>query len=199
MPQFFRNFVSVRSAILYYISSLILRLCGWNIHGSMPEGVKKCVIAIAPHTSWWDSIIGRLSFWYLRIKVNILIKEEAFKPPFGWLIRISGGIPVDRAHGSGTGNMILHKIKNSESICIVITPEGTRAATKRWKKGFYFLAQKADIPILMGFIDYKKKEGGIGPMIMPSGDLVKDFEVMQKFYDSVTPRHPDRYLPPDWS
>jgi 1-acyl-sn-glycerol-3-phosphate acyltransferase len=181
----------MRSKILYLWSKLTLWMWGWKVSGSLPADVKKCIIVVAPHTSMGDFIIGRFAFWYLRIKVNFLIKKEAFTPWLGWLIKGSGGIPVDRSRAANVTSHVVKMIQESESIAIVITPEGTRELVTHWKKGFYFLAQNAGIPIALAYIDYGTKKGGIGPIVWPTGDYDSDMNKIREFYVGMKGKHPE--------
>jgi 1-acyl-sn-glycerol-3-phosphate acyltransferase len=177
-----------------WISRFILRLMGWRTNGALPEGIKKAVVISAPHTSYWDFVIGRLTFWAIRVNIRFLIKQEAFVFPVGYLLEKMGGVPVER--GKFRSNMVEQVVKmfqESESLMVVITPEGTRRKVDQWKKGFYMIAVEAGVPIALSFIDYGNKTGGIGPVIMPSGDFEQDLAFIQDFYRDKTARHPDRF------
>jgi 1-acyl-sn-glycerol-3-phosphate acyltransferase len=187
----------MRSTILYYWAKFTLWMLGWKIHGSLPPGVKKCIIIVAPHTSTWDFIIGRFAFWLLRIKVDFLIKKEAFKPVIGPLIKGCGGIPVDRSKGSSTVNQVVKLIGELDEVHIVITPEGTRTPVKNWKKGYYFIASNAGIPIVMGYMNYTTKDGGLGPVLYPSGDYEADLKLIRAFYSDKAGKHPERFILPE--
>jgi 1-acyl-sn-glycerol-3-phosphate acyltransferase len=166
---------------------------GWDVQGALPPDLKKCIIVVAPHTAMGDFIIGRFGFWKLQIKVNFLIKKEAFTPALGWIIKGSGGIPVDRSRGANVTAQVVRMIEESDQIAIVITPEGTREKVTHWKKGFYFLAQNANIPIALAYIDYGRKKGGIGSVIQPSGDYNADMKIIREFYRGMQGRHPERF------
>lgn len=183
----------MRSVILYYWARFTLWMWGWNIQGQLPPEVKKCIIVVAPHTAMGDFIIGRFSFWFLKIKVSFLIKKEAFTPTLGWLIKGSGGIPVDRTRAANVTSQVVRMIGESDRIAIVITPEATRDKVNQWKKGFYFLAQNANIPIVLGYIDYGRKKGGLGPVIYPSGDYAADMKIIKEFYRGMQAKHPERW------
>ena len=179
--------------MLAFLSRLILRMMGWKITSVIPPGTKKCVIAVAPHTSYWDFVIGRLAYWLLGVKASFLIKKELFRFPFkGPLIRM-GGIPVDRGRSSRMIAQVVEKFDNSESLFIVITPEGTRKPVKQWKKGFYYIASQARVPIALGYLDYAKKEGGVGKVIFPDGDMEKQMKEIMEFYRDMTPKYPERF------
>lgn len=164
---------------------------GWDIVGSIPLEIKKCVILAAPHTSNWDFIIGRLAYWGLGVPVKFLIKKEAFDHPMGFLAKRMGGIPVDRGKSTNLVEQVASLFDEYDILNVVITPEGTRKLVTNWKRGFYYIALKADIPIICGFVDYANKEGGFGPAIYPNGDYEKDMETIESFYKTKTARYPE--------
>lgn len=182
--------------MLRLISKFILRLMGWKITSVIPEGTKKCVIAVAPHTSYWDFVIGRLAYWVMGIKAHFLIKKEAFKFPYKRLLEKMGGIPVDRGRSSKMVDQVVDRFNQSESLIIVITPEGTRKPVRHWKKGFYYIASQAKVPIALGYLDYAKKEGGIGKVIIPDGNIDEQMKEIMDFYREMTPKHPERFYFP---
>lgn len=180
--------------MLKRISRFVLRLFGWNTNGALPEEIKKAVVISAPHTSYWDFVIGRLTFWAISANIRFLIKSEVFVGPFGWFLLKIGGLPVTRGKLRSTVvSQVVEMFSTHESLIIVITPEGTRQRAEQWKKGFYLIALEARVPIALSYIDYKKKSGGIGPIIYPSGDYQKDFEFIQDFYRDKTACHPERF------
>ncbi len=174
-------------------AGLLMRILGWRISGKLPDEIKKAVIIVAPHTSLWDFVYGRLAFWILDIPVNFMISAKYFKFPLGWLLTILGGEPVTNSKPLRLLLEILGKFKNAKSFYVVITPEGTRSLVDEWKKGFYQIATRAEVPIVMAYIDYKYKKGGLGPVFYPTGDFEKDLPEIQKFYLKFNARHPERY------
>lgn len=179
--------------MMRWISRFLLKLFGWKIVSGMPEGVPRAVVVMAPHTSLWDFVIGRLGFFMFGISIRLIIKKEMFFFPLGPLLKAMGGIPVDRAHSQNTVKGITRHFNQADSFYLVITPEGTRRLVKRWKKGFYFIALQAKVPLILGYLDYQKKEGGLGPLIYPSGDFEKDFQQIEAFYKGKHARHPDKF------
>ena len=167
--------------MLQKLSSFILKLMGWTIMSEVPPDLKKAIVMQAPHTSMLDFVIGRMAFWHYGVKINLLIKKEAFNTWYGGLLKAVGGIPVDRQKSTNLVDQVAEKFNNSESLFLVVTPEGTRTRVDNWKKGFYYIALKAKVPILVGFIDYPKKIGGIGPHIYPSGDFEKDMKEIEGY------------------
>lgn len=174
-------------------SRLLYWLAGWTIIGDMPKHIKKCVILAAPHTSNWDFVIGRLGYYVLGVPVKFLIKKESFENPFGGLLKRMGGIPVDRGRSGNLVEEIARHFHKEPQLNVVITPEGSRKLVKRWKKGFYYIALKGDVPIVMGFLDYAKKEAGFGPTLYPSGDFDKDLAVITAFYEQKTAKFPENF------
>lgn len=175
------------------ISKFIINITGWRIAGGIPPNVSKCLVVMAPHTSMWDFIWGRLAFWALGVKAKFLMKKEMFNPilkPF--LIRM-GGIPIDRSQSSNTVDAVADLFNQYDSLYITITPEGTRKLNPDWKKGFYYIALQAKVPIALGFLDYEKKEGGIGELLIPTGDFEKDFKIVEDFYRGHKAKHPERF------
>jgi len=175
------------------IARLLLRIAGWKIIGQLPANAPKCVVIMAPHTSNIDLFYGWLGYLSLGLDSHFLIKKEAFGTFSGPVLRAMGGIPVDR---SRSGNVVLQLTdefnKNTEFI-LTITPEGTRKLNRHWKRGFYFIAHSAKVPIVMGFLDYKRKEGGLGPVLYPNGDFETDFEKIKAFYKDKHARYPEKF------
>jgi 1-acyl-sn-glycerol-3-phosphate acyltransferase len=179
--------------MLRLFARIMLSLMGWKITSVIPAETKKCVIAVAPHTSYWDFVIGRLAYWVLGVKASFLIKKEAFRFPFKHLLLHMGGIPVDRGRSSKMVDQVVEKFRTSESLFIVITPEGTRKPVKQWKKGFYYIANQAQVPIALGYLDYAKKEGGVGKVIFPTGNMENQMIEIREFYRGMTPKHPEKF------
>ncbi len=175
------------------LARLILALAGWKIKAHYSDEMRRSVIIQAPHTSNWDFFIGKLGFVSKGIPVRFLIKKEAFRFPLGPLVRALGGIPVDRSHSSNLVPQIAAMYKEHQKLMIVITPEGTRKLNRNWKKGFYYIASMAQVPIVLGYLDYSKKEGGLGPVFHPTGDYEADLRRIEDFYRNKTARHPEKF------
>lgn len=171
----------------------ILRLFGWKIHYTIPKEIKKGIVIVAPHTSNWDFVIGKLAFIKISKHAKFLIKQEWFKFPMGPFLKWVGALPVDRSSKSMTTKQIANHFKNAEELFIIITPEGTRKRTNHWKKGFYQIAMHTNLPICFAFVDYKKKEGGLTGYFYPTGDYDKDFEIIKEFYKDVTAKYPENF------
>ena len=159
-----------------------LEMRGFTFVGQFPEGVRKSVVIEAPHTCIEDFIIGRCFFWMDGREAKFLIKKEFFKPGLGWLLRKIGGIPVDRSKGNNMVVKTAAVFRQYDDLNIVITPEGTRKRVEKWKRGFYYIAELAQVPVVLGFIDFKTKRCGYGPSFIPSGDFDKDWPMIENFY-----------------
>ncbi len=178
----------------YYFSKFILWLWGWKITGDFPKDkVKKCIFIVAPHTSYFDFIIGRLAYYYLRVDSKFLIKKELFRFPVGPLLKAFGGEPVDRSKVRGFISQVVEKFNVHETFYLTIAPEGTRKYNPNWRLGFYHMALEAKVPIYLCFIDYKKKRGGIGPELNITGNIEKDFEVINNYYRQIGAKHPEKF------
>lgn len=164
---------------------------GWNVMGEVPTGIKKAIVIAAPHTSAMDFVYGRCGFAMLGVsKVKLIVKKEMFRFPMGIAMRAFGAIPVDRGKGINMIGQATKMFNESDHLFLMITPEGTRKYTEHWKKGFYQIAQKANVPIIIGFLDYGKKECGFASILYPSGDFEKDFKTITDFYKTKTARYP---------
>ena len=175
------------------LSNFILKIFGWQAINRLESRPGNCIIIVAPHTSLWDFIIGRLSLSAYNLKGKFLIKKKYFRFPFKHLLKWAGGIPVDIEHGSNAAKHAIQIFKDSKDLCLIITPEGTRAYTKHWKKGYYFIAMAAKVPIVMGYVDYREKICCMDNILMPSGDYEKDFKIITDFYRGKVGRHPERF------
>ena len=175
------------------LSGRILKLFGWSLAQGMPDGTKKCVLIVAPHTSNWDFVIGRLCFNVIGLPTRFLIKREAFFWPLGILLRKLGGIPVDRSRKNNIVMEVANLFTQYDELIITITPEGTRKLVKHWKKGFYYIAELANVPIAVAFVDYRKKQAGIAFTFIPTGDYDKDFEQIRALYYDKKAKFPEKF------
>lgn len=152
---------------------------------------KKSVIIFAPHTSYWDAFYGKLLLMQIDIVYKFLSKKEFFKFPLKYFFRLYGSIPVSR--NKDYINEIVALFKESERLHIVLSPEGQLAKTDHWKKGFYYMANKADVPIIVGYIDYKKKEIGIKGVIRETSDMKKTISKICEMYKDVNGKYPENF------
>ncbi|WP_299978802.1 lysophospholipid acyltransferase family protein [Desulfobacula sp.] len=176
--------------IFYGFATFSLFIMGWKAKGKIPD-IKKFVLIAAPHSSNWDFVFFLLIVFKFKIPTHWMGKHTMFKWPFKWLLKRLGGIPIDR---SGKGNVVLSMIKafeKSKQLIITIAPSGTREKVTKWKTGFYHIAYQAKIPIVLGFIDYKQKTIGIGPVFIPSGNIDEDMTSIKAFYAQFSGKYPE--------
>jgi len=186
---------SIITVPLHILSSGILKILGWRREGRLPDFGKFILIG-APHTSNWDfPLVLAYAFSY-RIKVFWLGKESLFRNRvLGRLFQWFGGIPVDRVKSQDAVSRTVEIFNAVEKLVLVISPEGTRKKVKKWRTGFYHIARGARIPVVIGFLDYRRKAGGLGPVLFPSGNLGADMEKIRAFYATVTGKRPELASP----
>ncbi len=182
------------------LGRLLLKIMGWKIEPDIPEEAQgNCVMIAAPHTSNWDYPLAMSAMAHLGINLRYTIKKEWMRPPVGWFFRAMGGIAVDRSprkEGEQRASMvdsIAALFEGQQQLCIILEPEGSRSKVEEWKTGFYYIALKAKVPILLGWLDYEKKRGGIGKAIHPSGDIDKDMREIMDFYKDIKGRFPEKF------
>lgn len=180
------------------IAERILKILGWKVDNRIGTLPPKAVIIAAPHTSMLDFVYGYIAFRAMGLHVKFLIKKEAFFFPFGVLLKSLGGIPVDRFSKNTIVEDVVEAFKNSDKMILTITPEATRAKVKRWKNGYHRIAKAANVPVIIGFIDYKIKCAGVIQSYELQGDSNYDTLQIMKYYTEFEGRHADRfYLPPE--
>ena len=176
------------------VGRVALRILGWRIEGSVPD-VPRCVVILAPHTSNWDFVVGLLARFALNVPVTWAGKDNLFRWPWRSLWRRLGGIPVNRRERTGFVGQMIEAFAVRERMLLAIAPEGTRQRTDHWKSGFYRVAVGAGVPIVMAFIDFPRREVGVGGSFTPSGDAVADVARLRAFYGDKTGRHPQQAGP----
>jgi len=173
------------------ISGFILKnLLGWRIIGEFPN-IKKSIVIFAPHTSYYDALYGKLYLMQLGINYKFLSKKEFFKFPLNYFFKIFGSIPVSKT--KGYIDYVAELINISQELHIVLSPEGQLAKKIRWKKGYYYMAVQANVPIVVGYIDYKKKEIGIKKVIYNPTDISIVRKEIAQLYSDVTAKYPENF------
>lgn len=172
-----------------------LRAFGWTIADEIPIA-EKAVFVAAPHTSNWDLPFTLAVAWALDMDISWAGKTSLFKRPFGGVMKALGGVPIDRSKRGNQVESIADAIKTADRLYLVIAPSGTRSKRDHWKSGFYRIAQAANVPMMLGFLDYEKKRGGLAFTMEPSGDVAKDMERIRTFYEGVRGKHPERESTP---
>ncbi len=187
--------------MLLRIFAAWFKFTGWTVKSKMPDGIKKCVICAAPHTSNWD-LVYAMAFCHLAgLKIKFTIKNEWMRWPFKSGLESLGAIGIDRGGSSKTRgamsytDMMAELFEEQEELMLIIQPEGTRSFADHWKKGFYVTAQKSGVPIALAYLDYEKKTAGVGKVLYPSGDYAKDLREMVDFFKTISPKIPKNFNP----
>lgn len=179
---------------------MIQGFCRWLLYKKL--GWTKCVtvahpdkfiICLAPHTSNWDFIIGKLYAQAEGFKINFLMKREWFFWPLGVIFKSLGGIPVWRSKHTSMTDNLAETAKTKDSFKLCITPEGTRSPNTEWKKGFYFIALKAEIPILLYGVDYEKKKIVCTDSFTPSGNIDEDMPKIKSYFKDFKGKKPENF------
>lgn len=149
------------------------------------------VIIAAPHTSNWDFVLLVAAAYSFGISINWLGKDSLFKPPLGYLLKFLGGISVDRSKANNLVQSMTAEIEHGRGVNLVVPPAGTRARTEHWKSGFYRIAQAAQIPIVCGYLDYDKREAGLGPAFL-TAEMRTDMDKIRDFYGPIAAKFPEK-------
>ena len=177
------------SHLLRLLSLILLKVLGWRVEGEHPAA-RKFVLIAAPHTSNWDAFYMIMVAFVFRVNLYWMGKHTLFKIPFGFLTRFLGGVPINRSASSGMVEQSIQVLKDSSDIVLAIPPEGTRKKVPYWKSGFYHIASGAGVPIVTGFLDFGRKCSGVGPALIPSGDMASDYKILQDFYEPMAGKYP---------
>ena len=178
-----------------FVSRVFLALTGWKPEGERPTD-RRFVLIAAPHTSNWDlAYLLALSTLY-DVRISWMGKDALFRPPLGWLMRRVGGIPVVRHKRGNLVAQAAERFASEPDLALVVPAEGTRGAVEHWKSGFYHIARSADVPIVLGYLDYARRRGGFGPSLRASDDVAKDMDQIRAFYADKGAKYPDKFATP---
>ncbi|WP_437399987.1 lysophospholipid acyltransferase family protein [Flagellimonas lutimaris] len=169
---------------------IYFKILGWKLNGSFPN-LDKCVVIVVPHTHWLDFFLGLLIRKVIKQEINYIGKKSLFKPPFGWFFRWTGGAPVDRSKNSNTVDSIVQIFNERKVFRFALAPEGTRKKVDKLRTGFYHIATKAHVPIVMVAFDFGKKEIKIGEPFYPTDNSEGDFKKIHDFYKGVKGKKPE--------
>ena len=175
------------------IARKVLSLLGWKIKDNFPN-LKKSIIVVAPHTSNWDFVLGKLYMIVFGVKNKVLVKKELFIFPLNFILKIVGSIPINRHDKKNSIiSQTVDLFNTKEEFCLVIAPEGTRKREEHWKKGYLIIASKAQVPVIITYIDYKKKEIGIKEIIWNVTDIKATMKKITEIYRDVNAKYPENF------
>lgn len=187
----FSNVPKGGNAFTGWLGETLLKLSGWTLNGTLPNH-PKMVIAVGPHTSNWDFVIGVYALFALRIRIRFLAKHTLFMHIAKQLLDLIGGFPVDRKASHGVVQQVAEQFAQQEKMILAIAPEGTRSPIYPWKTGFLTIAHKAKVPVILLAFDYKRKSIEFGPTIVTTGDIDKDMKKVYRYFSTIVPKYKDK-------
>lgn len=171
---------------------IFFRLMGWKIDGSIDEDIKKSVLMVLPHTSWHDFYLGIFTRGIIAVEMNYIAKKELFRFPFGFYFRWMGGAPIDRSGSLNKVDAIAKIFNDYEEFRLAIAPEGTRKKVNELKSGFYYIAVKANVPIIPVAFDFGSKTVRIGKPFYPTSDYKTDLKILLKHFEGTLGKIPEK-------
>ena len=171
------------------LALVIFRISGWKVAGERPA-IRKYVIIAAPHTSNWDFVYTVCLAFILGIKPRIMMKSAWFRWPMGPFLRWLGAFPIDRTRSHNVVAQSIRAFGKNKRMVLVVPPSGTRKKVMFWKAGFYHIARGAGVPVVLGYLNYREKVGGIGPTVHTTGNMEADMKSIQNFYNDIDGKYP---------
>jgi len=171
---------------------IFFKLMGWKIVGTIDADIKKCVMMVMPHTSAHDFYLGIFTRGITGLEMNFVAKKELFAFPLGYYFKYMGGEPLDRSGGKNKVDVIAEIFKRREIFRLAVLPEGTRKKVAEIKTGFYYIALKANVPIIPVAFDFGKKEVNLGTPLMPSGNIEKEMPILMQHFVGVEGKIPEK-------
>lgn len=172
-----------------------LKALGWTAV-EPPVEEENCIILGVPHTSVWDFVISYLYYTSVGGKARCMVKKEMFVPPLSWLLRAAGAIPVDRKNPTAMLKSVIDEMEKPGSFHLALAPEGTRKPVKNWKTGYHLIAREANVPVYLGYFDWKTKRIGRGEKVELTDNARADTKRIQEIYEqmNLTGKHPEKYI-----
>ena len=175
------------------LAGWLLKISGWKVTITVPD-LPKCIICVAPHTSNWDFIVGKLAYSSVGRNAGFLMKSAWFFWPMGCFFRAIGGIPVEpRREGKSLTQTVVEKFNSTNRMQLAITPEGTRSLEPNWHTGFLHIAYEAGVPIMLAVIDFAKKEVRVNDEFRPTGNVEHDLRAIKQYYKGAQGRYPEKF------
>lgn len=168
-----------------WFANFIFHLIGWKLTGRYPNELNKKILVVAPHTSSWDVVVGLLVKFWLKIDAAFYAKQELFSGIIGWVLKNLGARPVDRSQSNNLVDQVVHDFNTHEKHNIVITPEGTRKKVNQFRSGFYYMAHKANVPIIPIAFDYEHKTVIIMDPYYVTGDADKEIREIENLFRGI--------------
>lgn len=181
--------------MIHAVCALILKICGWKFVNDVPESVRSFVLIGAPHTSNYDFLPAMAVAKLVKRNARFVIKNEWMKFPLNLFMVPAGAVGIDRNSikqnkTASTTDAMANLFKEIPDLVLMISPEGTRKPNDNWKTGFYYIAQKAGVPLVMGYCDYENKMAGVGMVLYPT-NFEEDMKKISDFYRSIKGAKPE--------
>lgn len=177
------------SRITRAVGRAVLGLLGWRVEGEIPN-LARFVIAVAPHTSNWDFVVGAATMFALDLRISFIGKHTLFRGPFAAVLRWMGGVPVDRSSPHGVVAESVAAFVRLEARVLAIAPEGTRKRVARFRTGFLHIARGARVPVLLAALDWEARCVRMGPLIEPGEDVEADRARIERHFACIRGRNP---------
>lgn len=179
------------------IGQFLYAIGGWKLINTVDiNQLDTCVLVCAPHTSNWDFYYTITAFWQMGVPMKMFIKDAWTKPWYGYFIKQMGGIGIDRSQRKNMVEFAADLLKKSDRMYLINTPEGTRSYAEKWKNGFLYIAQQANVPIVLAFCDYQKKEAGLAKIVETNHRTREEiFQEIEDFYRDIKGKYPEKYNP----
>lgn len=176
-----------------------MKIFGWKIDKNFPKDLKRCVLIAVPHTSNWDFLFAIATFKAMKIDIKFTIKQSFVKFPFSVVTLPLGAISIDRSKKEKNNKrksmveFMTELFTTRKNLVLIVTAEGTRKRVENWKTGFYYVAQNANVPIALGYLDYKTKVCGIREKLIYPTNIDKDMKEIIEYYTNSNPKHPENF------
>lgn len=177
--------------VLNFLAKLIFKLSGWKVEGNLPPRPHRFLLVIAPHTSNWDVVYAVGAAAITGLKIRFLANKKVFIHVQGPLLHAFGGIPINKEQNEGVVPKAVQLFKENTEFVLALNPEGGLVKCKDFRTGFYYIAQQAQIPLLVSYFDYKRKVVGIGELYHLTGDMERDFNYLWDFYKDKVAKYPE--------
>lgn len=177
--------------MIKWFCRLVLKIWGFKVTGPDPELIPKKMYAVYPHTSNWDFLLGIMLKGGMPINVNYVAKDSLFRFPYGWLFRWLGGIPVDRRKSNNFVDTMVGLYDKYDKLAFAFAPEGTRKRVQKFRTGFYYIAIKAKVPIIMVKFDFGNKVVDYSEPFYPTGVYSKDLKIFINHFKGTKGKNPE--------
>ena len=173
-----------------WLGLAVMWIARWEFVGEKPEESYYVVIA-APHTSNWDLLYLLASVYSVNLDIKWMGKHTLFRGPMGPIMKALGGVPIVRHKNTNVVDKAAELFDDPNGFVLVVPAEGTRGYMPHWKSGFYHIARKADVPVCLSFVDFSRRQSGMGPLIRMTGDITKDMDKVRAFYVDKVGAYPE--------